>query len=80
MGRTGGEGNVVLRGSGAQGSDNGGSTIRVHDAINSVYSGLFQTARQGTGGRAQPIIGSFPRGSTFFDVAGQQFIYEQRFS
>ena len=77
---SGGYGGVVLRGSGAQGSGNGGTTIKLHKAVSGAYSALFGTKWFGNGSnRRTAVVGSFPRGSTYFDVASSNSLVGERF-
>ena len=77
---SGGLGGVVLRGSGAQGSGNGGSTIKLHNAVDGPYSALFGTKWFGNGSNSRTaVVGSFPRGSTYFDVANSSSLIGTRF-
>ena len=70
--------NVVLRGSGAQGSDNGGSTIKMHNSITEGGS-LFEVKAEKRGGAKRSVVGSFPRGSTYFDVDDSNSFIGKRF-
>ena len=77
---SGGRGGVVLRGSGAQGSGNGGSTIQLHNAVDNVYVGLFVTKWLGNGNNRKTfVVGSFARGSTHFDVVDSSSLSGHRF-
>jgi len=72
---------VIVRGSGAQGAGNGGTTIKMHNKFVEGDDKLFRTPPVDNGWSNRPhVIGSFPSGMKYFDVnnatplIGRQFI------
>ena len=60
--------NLIIKGSGAKGSKHGGTTIQMHNSLTRGNQ-LFRTIYiQGSGSASSPIVGSFPRGTKYFDV------------
>ena len=60
--------NVIVRGSGAEGATNGGTTIKMHNVLTSSLR-LFKTRWRSNGrGSATRVKGSFPKGTQHFDV------------
>ena len=64
--------NIILRGSGAEGANNGGTTIKMHNDILNNRGWevtLFSTRWINWGGSSSTLIkGSFPKGTMYFDV------------
>ena len=72
---------VIVRGSGAQGAGNGGTTIKMHNRVAEGHVRLFITSAVNNGWSNRPrVTGSFPSGMKYFDVhnatplIGHQFI------
>ncbi len=71
--------NVIVRGSGAEGAANGGTTIKMHNALTSGLR-LFKTRWRSNGrGSSTRIKGSFPRGTQHFDVEDVNRLRNRRF-
>ncbi len=75
--------NVIIRGSGAQGGDSGGTTIKMHNRLNvsdGWSSKLFKIKwHPYDKGNGTNIKGSFEKGSTFFDVEDTSNLTNTRF-
>ena len=73
---------IIIRGSGAEGADKGGTTIKVHNILANDKNCLFLTGSQQNAfdhGTTTQIEGSFPRGTKHFDVADSSSLAEKRF-
>ena len=63
--------NIILRGSGAEGAIEGGTTIKMHNDISNDRGWevtLFRTSWLRDGSSSTFIKGSFPKGTKYFDV------------
>ena len=80
VGRRWGSGNIVLRGSGAQGADKEGTTIKMYNHLDSHWDCLFEGKWQHNGSDDKTsIVGSFPRGTMHFDVADTSRLVNKQF-
>ena len=82
VGRIGGSGNIIIRGSGAQGASKNGTTIKMHNntSNNDLYDGFFKAAWQHNGSdHKTSIVGSFPRGTKHFDVEDSSHLVHKQF-
>lgn len=71
--------NVIVRGSGAEGAANGGTTIKKHNNLSSGLR-LFKTRWRSNGrGSATRVKGSFSRGTRHFDVENVNHLANRRF-
>ena len=71
--------NVIVRGSGAEGASNGGTTIKMHNVLTSGLR-LFKTRWRSSGqGSSTRIKGSFPKGTRHFDVEDVSRLRNRRF-
>ena len=71
--------NIIVRGSGADGAANGGTTIKIHNEV-SGRGLLFQTQWRTNGQRsATRVKGSFPSGTRHFDVEDASTLVNRRF-
>ena len=69
--------NVIIRGSGAQGASNGGTTLKMHNNLNDW---LFRTSWRSNGqGSATKVKGTFPSGTKHFDVENASSLNNRRF-
>ena len=80
VGKRGGSGNIVLRGSRAQGAIRNGTTIKMHENLEGHFDCLFEGIWQHNGSdHATPIVGEFPRGTKYFDVADSSRLLNRKF-
>ena len=71
--------NVIVRGSGAEGATNGGTTIKMHSVLTSGLR-LFKTRWHSNGqGSSTRVKGSFPKGTRHFDVEDVSRLRNRRF-
>ncbi len=74
--------NVVLRGSGAEGAEYGGTTIKQQNSPN-VYGQMYRLFRTGwrvhKPGRVTTVSGSFPKGTKHFDVVDSSSLLSRNF-
>ncbi len=71
--------NVIVRGSGAEGAVNGGTTIKMHNRV-MQHQRLFQTRWHPNGSNsATRVKGSFPIGTKHFDVEDVSNLANRRF-
>ena len=71
--------NVIVRGSGAEGAANGGTTIKMHNVLTSGLR-LFKTRWRSNGqGASTRVKGSFPKGTWHFDVEDVSRLRNRRF-
>ena len=71
--------NVIVRGSGAEGAANGGTTIKMHNNLTKGLT-LFQTRWRSNGrGKATTVKGTFPSGTRHFDVEDVSRLRNRRF-
>ncbi len=71
--------NVIVRGSGAEGASNGGTTIKMHNVLTSGLR-LFKTRWRSNGqGSSTRVKGSFPKGTRHFDVEDVSRLRNRRF-
>ena len=71
--------NVILRGSGAEGAANGGTTIKMHNHLTNIGT-LFRTPWRRNGrGASTRVRGSFPKGAWHFDVENVSHLINRRF-
>ncbi len=69
--------NVIIRGSGAEGAGNGGTTLKMHNNLNDW---LFRTGWRSNGqGSATKVKGTFIRGTKHFDVENVSSLNNRRF-
>ena len=69
--------NVIIRGSGAEGAGNGGTTLKMHNNLNDW---LFRTSWRSNGqGSATKVKGTSPRGTQHFDVENASALGNRRF-
>ena len=69
--------NVIIRGSGAEGAGNGGTTLKMHNNLNDW---LFRTGWCSNGqSSATKVKGSFLRGTKHFDVENASSLNNRRF-
>ena len=68
---------VIVRGSGAEGASNGGTTLKMHNNLNDW---LFRTRWRSNGqGSATKVKGTFQRGTLHFDVENVSSLRNRRF-
>ena len=80
IGKRWGSGNIVLRGSGAQGHKRNGTTIKMHNYLDSPWSALFKPIWQHDDrDNKTSIVGEFPRGTKHFDVADSSRLLNRKF-
>ncbi len=80
IGRSGGPGNITIRGSGAQGADRNGTTIKMHGHLEGHWECLFEPRWQHNGkNRKTQISGTFPRGTKHFDVVDSSSLIGKKF-
>ena len=71
--------NVILRGSGAEGAAQGGTTIKIHNNLTNTRN-LFGTPWRRNGrGSSTRVRGSFPKGTRHFDVENASRLGNRRF-
>ena len=71
--------NVIVRGSGAEGATNGGTTIKMHNVLTTGLR-LFKTRWRSNGrGSSTRVKGSFPKGTRHFDVEDVSRLRNRRF-
>ena len=69
--------NVIIRGSGAEGAANSGTTLKMHNNLNDW---LFRTRWRSNGqGSSTKVKGTFPRGTKHFDVENASTLGNRRF-
>ena len=69
--------NVIIRGSGAEGATNGGTTLKMHNNLNDW---LFRTRWRSNGQSSSTTVkGTFPRGTQHFDVENVSTLSNRRF-
>ena len=71
---------IVVRGSGADGADRNGTTIKIHSNQANDWTGNIRTAWRSRGERRKtPIVGTAPRGATSFEVENAGALGSKRF-
>ena len=74
--------NVILRGSGAEGAEHGGTTIKQQNSPN-AYEQMFRLFRTGwrvhKPGQVTTVSGSFPKGTKHFDVVDPSSLLSRNF-
>jgi hypothetical protein len=71
--------NIIIRGSGAQGADRGGTTIKQHGEL-VERNPLFSAPRLGDDhNNATNVVGSFPFGTKYVDVADTSHLLDAKF-
>ncbi len=80
VGKRFGSGNIVLRGSGAEGYERNGTTIKMHAYLDGHWDCLFEGIWQhDDSNNKTPIVGEFPRGTRYFDVADSSRLLNRKF-